>query len=107
MKLPNFPLLSQRESINNNTFCDHKSLKDCNVTFCECTNVVHIPLGDVVEIILVDKGNYISVLLTKVNYKKISYIFSLFDSCTNGDSRKLTVIITLCIALMYRQVYIM
>ena len=58
MKLPDFPLLSQHRNINNNTFCDHKSLKDCNTTFCECTNVVHIPLGDVVEIILVDKGNY-------------------------------------------------
>uniref|UniRef100_A0A1B6FJ43 Laccase n=1 Tax=Cuerna arida TaxID=1464854 RepID=A0A1B6FJ43_9HEMI len=56
MKLPHFPLLSQYDSIDQHTFCDHQTLKNCNTTFCTCTNVIHVPLGSVVEIILIDKG---------------------------------------------------
>lgn len=56
MKLPHFPLLTQYDNIKQNTFCDHQKLKNCNTTFCECTNVINIPLNNVVEIILVDKG---------------------------------------------------
>ncbi|XP_054269197.1 uncharacterized protein LOC128990701 [Macrosteles quadrilineatus] len=56
MKLPHFPLLSQYHNIDQNTFCDHQTLANCNATFCQCTNIINVPLGNVVEIILIDKG---------------------------------------------------
>lgn len=72
MKLPSFPLLSQFNDINPDTFCDHQTLRNCNVTFCECTNVINIPLGNVVEIILVDKGKFIILISYKDN---LLYLF--------------------------------
>uniref|UniRef100_A0A1B6BZ72 Laccase n=2 Tax=Clastoptera arizonana TaxID=38151 RepID=A0A1B6BZ72_9HEMI len=56
MKLPDFPLLSQFQNINNKTLCDFKTHKNCTESFCECTNIINIALGDVVELILIDKG---------------------------------------------------
>nr|BAJ06132.1 laccase 1 isoform G [Nephotettix cincticeps] len=56
MKFPHFPLLSQYNNINQDTFCDHQKLSNCNSTFCQCTNIVNVPLGNVVEIIIIDKG---------------------------------------------------
>lgn len=69
MKLPSFPLLTQFNDIKQDTFCDHQPLRNCNVTFCECTNVINIPLGNVVEIILVDKGKFIIIIICNTNWK--------------------------------------
>lgn len=58
MRMPSIPLLSQRDSVTKDMFCDHKSLNNCTGgNQCECTNVIEIPLGDVVELILIDEGN--------------------------------------------------
>lgn len=73
MKLPTFPLLSQYDSIDNKTFCDHTTLHNCDSTFCECTNVINIPLGDVVELILIDKGMFLSQSQQLTFYKRQNY----------------------------------
>lgn len=54
-KLPSFPLLSQREMIEPWMSCDQIK-KDCSLEFCECTNIIRVPLGSVVELFLIDKG---------------------------------------------------
>lgn len=61
-KLPSFPLLSQREMIKPWTSCDYLK-KDCSKEFCECTNIIKVPLGSIVELFLIDKGNLISYLV--------------------------------------------
>ena len=66
MQLPPFPLLSQRNEIRPNMFCNDSSLaaqgRDCQKEFCACTHLVDVPLGSVVEVILVDEGNITSQL---------------------------------------------
>ncbi|KAL5234168.1 hypothetical protein ACI65C_001578 [Semiaphis heraclei] len=54
-KLPSFPLLSQRNMIEPWMSCDHIK-KDCSNEFCECTNIIRVPLGSIVELFLIDKG---------------------------------------------------
>ncbi|XP_044258948.1 laccase-5-like isoform X2 [Tribolium madens] len=56
MKLQSFPLLSQRHQIDENMFCNESSVNDCQNNYCECTHVVNIPLGTVIEMVLIDKG---------------------------------------------------
>ncbi|KAK9505006.1 hypothetical protein O3M35_009161 [Rhynocoris fuscipes] len=56
LKLQSFPLLSQPEDIKPTTFCNHSQLQDCKDRYCECTNVVELKLGEIVEVILVDIG---------------------------------------------------
>lgn len=54
-KLPSFPLLPQRDMIRPSMSCDHLK-KDCSKEFCECTNIIKVPLGSIVELFLIDKG---------------------------------------------------
>ncbi|EEZ98364.1 laccase 1 isoform X1 [Tribolium castaneum] len=56
MKLQSFPLLSQRHQIDAKMFCNESSVSNCENEYCECTHVVNIPLGTVVEMVLIDKG---------------------------------------------------
>ncbi|XP_050537356.1 uncharacterized protein LOC126903292 [Daktulosphaira vitifoliae] len=54
-KLQSFPLLSQREMIKPEMSCDSIK-KNCSIEFCECTNIIKVPLGSIVELFLIDKG---------------------------------------------------
>lgn len=60
LNLPHFPLLSGRDRLKQDALCNETSLQangtDCNKEFCECTHVVRVPLGGVLEIVLVDQG---------------------------------------------------
>nr|CAD7404504.1 unnamed protein product [Timema cristinae] len=56
MKLPPFPLLSQPGDIAPDMMCDSSTAKNCTRDYCECTHVLSVPLGDVVELIIIDKG---------------------------------------------------
>ncbi|XP_044007229.1 L-ascorbate oxidase-like isoform X2 [Aphidius gifuensis] len=56
MKLPSFPLLSQRELIKEDQFCNSSSVKNCKNVFCSCTHVLQVKLNSVVEVIMVDEG---------------------------------------------------
>lgn len=56
-KLQSFPLLSQREMIKPSMSCENIK-KDCSQEFCECTNIIKVPLGSIVELFLIDKGKY-------------------------------------------------
>ncbi|XP_015121329.1 laccase-1 [Diachasma alloeum] len=56
MKLPNFPLLPQRDSINPDQFCNSSTVGDCKHKYCACTHVLQVNLGSVVELVLVDEG---------------------------------------------------
>ena len=56
LELPASPLLTQSEVAD---FCDEKSLQhlDCKgKDFCQCTHLLQVELGDVVEIVLIDEG---------------------------------------------------
>ncbi|KAJ3666315.1 hypothetical protein Zmor_001765 [Zophobas morio] len=56
MKLQSFPLLPQRNQIEENMLCNETTVQDCENKFCECTHIVNIPLNTVVEMVLIDKG---------------------------------------------------
>ncbi|KAL1465394.1 hypothetical protein WDU94_004972 [Cyamophila willieti] len=55
-RFPTFPLLSQRDQIDESMFCSNLSHKGCSEEYCECTNVVKVPLHSVVELIIIDEG---------------------------------------------------
>lgn len=55
-KFPSFPLLSQRDQIDESMFCANQTTDSCNNGYCECTNVVKVPLHAVVELIIIDEG---------------------------------------------------
>lgn len=55
MLLPPSPLMTQLQDIDGAVFCD----TPCQVgTACECVNVIDIPLGDSVEVLLAHQGKY-------------------------------------------------
>lgn len=56
MKLPSMPLLSQRDLIDSDQFCNASTVKHCVQDYCACTHVLRVDLGSVVEVILVDEG---------------------------------------------------
>uniref|UniRef100_A0A8D8WL32 Laccase-2 n=1 Tax=Cacopsylla melanoneura TaxID=428564 RepID=A0A8D8WL32_9HEMI len=55
-RFPSFPLLSQRDQIDDTMFCSNMSHNGCSEEYCECTNVVNVPLHSVVELIIIDEG---------------------------------------------------
>lgn len=59
MKLTDFPLLSQRDSIQPGQFCNESTVSGCEEDYCSCTHVLQVKLGSVVELVLVDKGKFI------------------------------------------------
>ncbi|XP_076766747.1 uncharacterized protein LOC143433334 [Xylocopa sonorina] len=56
MKLPSVPLLSQRDFIDPDRFCNASTVQDCERNYCACTHVLRVKLDSVVEIVLVDEG---------------------------------------------------
>lgn len=60
LKFPSVSLLSQRDQINDEIFCNETSLIeqgiDCRKKFCTCHHVLQVPLNAVVEFIIVDEG---------------------------------------------------
>lgn len=62
MKLPSVPLLSQRDVVDQNRFCNESTVQGCEQAYCACTHVLRVKLGSVVEVVLVDEGSYLSVL---------------------------------------------
>ncbi|KAL9880339.1 multicopper oxidase 1 isoform 1-T2 [Glossina fuscipes fuscipes] len=59
-KFPASALLSSRDSIDEKHFCNETSLQsegiDCRHQFCQCQHVLQVPLGSIVELIIVDEG---------------------------------------------------
>ncbi|XP_069688622.1 uncharacterized protein [Periplaneta americana] len=57
LKLPPFPLLSQYGDLDARyPFCNESTEVNCENKYCECTHVIEVPLGAVLELILIDKG---------------------------------------------------
>lgn len=56
MKLPPFPLLSERDLINPDQFCNSSTVKGCKNDYCACTHVLQVKTKSVVELVLVDEG---------------------------------------------------
>lgn len=61
MKLPPMPLLSQRDFIDSDQFCNSSTVQGCVQDYCACTHVLRVNLDSVVEIVLVDEG--LSIIL--------------------------------------------
>ncbi|TGZ54926.1 Uncharacterized protein DBV15_05335 [Temnothorax longispinosus] len=56
MKLPPFPLLSERHLIKPDQFCNSSTVEECENDYCACTHVLQVETNSVVELILVDEG---------------------------------------------------
>ena len=66
MKLPPFPLLSQHNDLGKKyNFCNESTVRNCTSQYCECTHVIEVPLGAVLELVLIDKGK------TSSNFKSL------------------------------------
>lgn len=48
LKLPPFPLLSERHLIKDSMLCDESTVKNCLKEYCECTHVVHVRIFNIV-----------------------------------------------------------
>ncbi|KAK0094187.1 hypothetical protein PV326_011621 [Microctonus aethiopoides] len=70
MHLPPFSLLSQRELINDDNFCNETTVHGCKDKFCSCTHVLQVKLRSVVEIILVDEA---LILIYDALYKGVTF----------------------------------
>lgn len=78
MKLPSVPLLSQRNSIDQNQFCNASTVTDCERDYCACTHVLRVKLNSVVEVILVDEGlptNLLTYTSTDYQFNDHTYTF--------------------------------
>ncbi|KAH8334541.1 hypothetical protein KR059_011251, partial [Drosophila kikkawai] len=60
LKFPAMALLPSRSQLKDSDFCNETSLADqgidCRTQFCKCHHVLQVPLGAVVELIIVDEG---------------------------------------------------
>ncbi|XP_033638235.1 laccase-5-like [Asterias rubens] len=62
-KYPSSPLLTQYQDLSDFEMCSTESVlayhqERCKNEHCVCTQVLHVELGKVVEIVLVDQGNF-------------------------------------------------
>lgn len=55
---PSFPLLSQRDELNDDMFCDQftKPARCANSQICNCIHRIKIKLNSIVELIIVDES---------------------------------------------------
>jgi len=60
LDFPSMALLPSRSKLKDSDFCNETSLMeqgiDCRKEFCKCHHVLQVPLGAVVEMIIVDEG---------------------------------------------------
>jgi len=57
LRLPSSPLLSQLNAIAPGVMCNESTVtKNCTTDFCDCTYTLDIPLGALVELLLIDEG---------------------------------------------------
>lgn len=89
MKLPPMPLLSQRDFIDSDQFCNSSTVQGCVQDYCACTHVLRVNLDSVVEIILVDEG--LSIIL----------YFYIICTCNIVFKSKLTYILQFLIKYFY------
>ncbi|KAJ8670518.1 hypothetical protein QAD02_001777 [Eretmocerus hayati] len=63
LKLPSFPLLSQRDMIGPETFCNASTINSdyCVKEQCVCTHVLQVKLNSVVELVFVDEGRNVAI----------------------------------------------
>ena len=54
--MPMAPPLTQPEDLG--TTCNATTAGDCTTDYCECTHVLHVPLGAVVELFFIDRGQW-------------------------------------------------
>lgn len=79
MKLPSMPLLSQRDFIDSDQFCNASTVKHCVQDYCACTHVLRVDLGSVVELVLVDEGLEIILYYLFIKITRLKLLdFSLF-----------------------------
>ncbi|XP_054257860.1 uncharacterized protein LOC128982847 [Macrosteles quadrilineatus] len=55
-KWPHVPLLSQYKDVPQDLLCSSQDLSHCRSEYCECANIINVPLNSNVELILIDKG---------------------------------------------------
>ncbi len=56
--MPSSPPLTQFNSLAPDVFCNESKVSNCTDGFCECTYTLEIPLGSLVELIVLDEGWY-------------------------------------------------
>ncbi|XP_046632663.1 laccase-like [Daphnia pulicaria] len=56
LRMPSSPPLSQFNSLASDVFCNESTVSNCVNEFCECPYTLEIPLGSLVELIVIDEG---------------------------------------------------
>lgn len=62
-KMPQYPLQTQYDMIDEKSLCNETSIvKNCEKEHCLCTQVLQVRLNSTVELIIIDKGKYLSTI---------------------------------------------
>uniref|UniRef100_A0A0P5ZF44 Multicopper oxidase n=1 Tax=Daphnia magna TaxID=35525 RepID=A0A0P5ZF44_9CRUS len=56
LRMPSSPPLSQLYSLPPDSFCNESTVTNCKEKHCACSYTLHVPLGSLVEVILIDEG---------------------------------------------------
>lgn len=79
LRLPSSPPLSQFDAIAPGVICNESTVtKDCKTDFCDCTYTLDIPLGALVELILIDEGTKVYDIKSVMTHCLIVKISSRF-----------------------------
>jgi hypothetical protein len=70
LRMPPSPPLSQYNDLPSGILCNESSVVNCQHEFCDCTYTLQIPLGSLVELVLIDKGNINLSNVTRIFFKK-------------------------------------
>ncbi|XP_064615588.1 uncharacterized protein LOC135479627 [Liolophura sinensis] len=59
---PPSPLLFQHQDVPQDLFCDTESVAvNCSTEYCICVHRLHVAIGDLVELVVVDEGTHLNI----------------------------------------------
>lgn len=84
LKMPPSPPLSQYRDLPAGVLCNESTVANCEKEFCDCTYTLEIPLGSLVELILIDEG------MSKRRHPKSCFDSTKTTLCNRGNVRRHT-----------------
>lgn len=59
LRMPPSPLMTQHAHLGPNVLCNESTVhSNCHEEFCDCTYTLQVKLGSLVELVLIDEGEY-------------------------------------------------
>lgn len=99
--LPPSPLLTQFHDIPPDAFCSEDCVDMTSLKHCQCLHVIKLPLGAVVEFILVDTGIYKWIYYNFNSMKIYSFHFINFYLCHGNNKKKIIICVPSSVRIVY------